>query len=393
MISATGTMRVLLVEDSEDDAVITRAVLSDIPGVKFEMDWVSCYEDGLERIKQEDYDIDLLDYHLGSRSGLDLLREIHEQGSHPPVIMLTGQGAEGIVMEAMRSGASDYIPKQLMSPESLERAISHAVEKSQLQKNLDQHHHELEQANAELLRKNEEIQRFYHVLAHELKTPLTAATEFVEIILEGLAGPLTKDQQEYLEIVDGCCDSLRQNINDLFDATRLETGKLSVIPQPDDLATLIPKVITSFVPLFQSKSVTLQYSLLADDLSAFMDQHRIRQVLNNLLSNALKFTPKAGSVMVKVEEDVTNSDRVMISISDTGVGIRPEQLSQIFERLYQIRTYSSPAVAGLGLGLFLSQQLVKLHGGELTVNSKLGEGSTFSFTLRKAKEGESGITV
>ncbi len=393
MISATETMRVLLVEDSEDDAVITRAVLSDIPGVKFEMDWVSCYEDGLERIKHDHYDIDLLDYHLGSRSGLDLLREIHEQGSHPPVIMLTGQGAEAIVMEAMRSGASDYIPKQLMSPESLERAISHAVEKNQLQKNLDQHHYELEQANAELLRKNEEIQRFYHVLAHELKTPLTAATEFVEIILEGLAGPLTKEQQEYLEIVDGCCDSLKQNINDLFDTTRLETGKLSVIPQPDDLSTLIPKVITTFVPLFQNKEVTLQYSLPADALSVFMDQHRIRQVLNNLLSNALKFTSKAGSVMVKVEEDVTNSDHVLISISDTGVGIRPEQLSQVFERLYQIRTNSSPAVAGLGLGLFLSQQLVKLHGGELTVKSKLGEGSTFSFTLPKVKVGESNITA
>ena len=168
--NATDLIRVLLVEDSEDDAVLTRDILSDIPGTKFEMDWVSCYEEGLERIKHDDYDIDLLDYHFGSRSGLDLLREIHEQGSHPPVIMLTGQGAESIVMEAMRSGASDYIPKQLMSAESLERAISHAVERSRLQKNLDDHHLQLEQANAELLRKNEEIQRFYHVLAHELKT-------------------------------------------------------------------------------------------------------------------------------------------------------------------------------------------------------------------------------
>ena len=212
-------------------------------------------------------------------------------------------------------------------------------------------------------------------------------------MLEGLAGPLTRDQQEYLQIVDGCCDSLKQNINDLFDITRLETGKLSVVPQSDDLGHLIRQVVTSFVPIARNKEVTLQYSLASDFPNVFMDQHRIRQVLNNLLSNAVKFTPKGGSVMVKVADEMPHTDRVVISVSDTGMGIPPEQLNQIFERLYQIRNNNSPAVAGLGLGLFVSQQLVKLHSGELSVHSRLGEGSIFSFTLRKAKEGVSSITT
>ncbi|MGB0911104.1 MAG: ATP-binding protein [Nitrospirales bacterium] len=391
--NSTDVMRVLLVDDCEDDAVITRDILSDIPSITFEVDWVSCFEDGLERMKQDRYDVDLLDYHIGSRSGLDLLREVHGQVVHPPVIMLTGQGAESVVLEAMRAGASDYIPKQLLSPETLERAISHAVEKSRLQKNLDEHHDRLEQANEELSKQYEEIQRFYHVLAHELKTPLTAAGEFVEIMLEELAGPLTSDQREYLEIVNGCCDSLKQNINDLFDITRLETGKLSVEIQSDDLVDLIRQVVSTFVPIARNRGVSLQCSLAPDLPYVFMDRHRIRQVLSNLLSNALKFSSKGGSVRVKVTDDVVNPDSVIIAVSDTGKGIPSEQVNQIFDRLYQIRNDHSPAVAGLGLGLFISQQLVKLHNGTLSVQSQIGEGSTFSFTLRKATAGESSTTV
>ena len=228
--SSKDSLRVLLVDDDEDDATITRALLADVPNTKFELDWAPSYECGLEMMKEESHDIDLVDYQLGARSGIDLLREVHEHHLHAPVIMLTGQGNESIVLEAIRSGASDYIPKGLMTSEALDRAICHAVEKTRLEKNLDEHHCQLQQANAELLKKNEEIQRFYHVLAHELKTPLTAATEFLGILLDDIAGPLTQEQREYVCIVDGCCDSLTRNINDLFDITRLETGKFKCIP-------------------------------------------------------------------------------------------------------------------------------------------------------------------
>ncbi len=386
-------LRVLLVEDDEDDATITRALLSDVPNTRFQLDWVSSYEHGLELMKAGQHDIDLLDYHLGSRCGLDLLREIREEGVQAPVILLTGQGNESIVLEAMRSGASDYLPKNLMSPESLERAISHAVEKAKLQKNLEEHHLLLLQVNAALLKRNEEIERFYHILAHELKTPLTAAREFVEILLEEIPGPLTEDQHEYLKIVDGCCDSLKQHINDMFDVTRLETGKFNVAPQANLLSSLIRNVVTSLVPIAEKKGVTLQYSIAPHLPKVFMDQHRIRQVLNNLLGNALKFTERGGVVKVNVDDEVMNEDRVRISVSDTGAGIAADQLDRIFDRLYQIRDDDSPSAAGLGLGLFISQEIVKLHGGTLSVQSSLGVGSTFSFTLLKFEDSTASINI
>jgi len=385
----TDVLKVLLIDDDEDDALITQTLLADVPGSPFEMDWEQSFERGLAMIKEDTHDINLVDYQLGPHTGIEILHEIHGRGLQAPVILLTGQGSESIVLEAMRSGASDYIPKGSMSSENIERAICHAVEKSKLQKNLDDHHHQLQQANANLLRKNEEIQRFYHVLAHELKTPLTAASEFVEIMLEGLAGPLTPTQQEYLQIVDGCCDSLRQNINDLFDITRLETGKLSVNPQPDLLDNLIHQVATSLVPMAQHKEIHLEYSLAPDLPTVAMDQHRIRQVLNNLLGNALKYTPKGGKVKVEVTHDVVDEERVRIAVSDTGSGIANDQLEHIFDRLYQIRNDDSPSVAGLGLGLYISQELVKLHGGTLSVQSSPGTGSTFFFTLRKSPQPES----
>ncbi|WP_447971302.1 ATP-binding protein [Nitrospira sp. M1] len=383
---ATNSLKVLLVDDNEDDAIIIQTLLGDVATTHFDIDWADSYERGLMMIKEDTHDIDLIDYHLGAYTGIDLLHEIQGRGFQAPVILLTGHGNESVVLEAMRSGAYDYIPKGSMSSENLERAIGHAVEKTKLQKTLDEHHRQLQQANANLLRKNEEIQRFYHVLAHELKTPLTAASEFVEIILEGLAGPLTPDQQEYLEIVDGCCDSLRQNINDLFDITRLETGKLSVDLQPHSLEPLIHQVVTSLVPTAQHKGISLNDSLPPDLPQVIMDQHRVRQILNNLLGNALKYTPKDGEIRVEVSDVVEDETRVKIAVSDTGPGIGKDQLEHIFDRLYQIRNDASPSVAGLGLGLFISQELAKLHGGTLSVHSSPGAGSIFFFTLLKSPQ-------
>ena len=381
---ASEVVNVLLVDDDEDDATITRALLAEVPSTKFKLDWAPSYERGLAMMKEEHHDIDLVDYQLGARSGIDLLREVHEHHLHAPVIMLTGQGNESVVLEAIRSGASDYIPKGLMTPDALERAICHAVEKSKLEKSLDEHHRQLQLANAELLKKNEEIQRFYHVLAHELKTPLTAATEFLGILLDGTAGSLTQEQREYVRIVDGCCDSLTRNINDLFDITRLETGKLSVYPRSDSLTVLIPQVVQSLAPVAQEKGITLQYSMDPDLPNVFMDRHRIRQVLTNLLENALKFNHRGGTVKVTVIQEPTSVDRMRISVSDTGPGIPGDQLDRIFERLYQIRSDASPSVVGLGIGLFICQELVKLHGNMLSVESCPGKGSTFFFTLLKS---------
>ncbi len=378
---ANTAVKVLLVDDDEDDAIITQALLQQSSVPRFEIDWVRSYDAGLTRLKEHHHDISLLDYNLGSRTGIDFLRAAHSDCQHAPIIMLTGQGNESLVLEALESGAIDYIPKRNISSENLQRAICHGMEKIRLQTELAAHQRELERTNHELKQRTDEIQRFYHLLAHELKTPLTAASEFVNILLEGIPGSLNTEQSEYLQLIQGCCGHLNRNINDLYEITRLETGKLSLDLQSEPLPNLIAEVLRYLRPKSQAKGISLQTSLAPNLPNVMMDAQRIRQVLLNLVGNALKFTDPTGRILVEACEDPLCPGRVRIGIQDTGVGIPQDQLNGIFERLYQVEDDPSGMSPGLGLGLFICREIVKLHKGTMSVTSTVGKGSIFCFTL------------
>ena len=149
--------RVLLVEDDEDDYLLTRELLADFSGTQFRIDWVSPYEAGLTAMTRNTHDVVLLDYNLSARTGLDLLREGQEKGCELPIMMLTGFGGELIAAHAMQLGATDYLPKSLASRGSLEQGIMNALEKAKLRKNLEDHRHHLEENNQTLVRKNDEV--------------------------------------------------------------------------------------------------------------------------------------------------------------------------------------------------------------------------------------------
>lgn len=287
-------------------------------------------------------------------------------------------------MKALELGVIDYLPKHSVSSENLQRAIRHSVEKVRLQSASAIWQQQLEISNQELREKNEEVQRFYHLVAHELKTPLTAASEFVNILLEGIPGSLNPKQVEYLNVIHGCCAHLHRNIHDLYEITRLETGKLSVHVEKGSLPDLIHDVINVLSPKASSQNICIQASLALDLPTVMMDSQRIRQVLLNLLGNALKFSNDGGKILVSACEDSLCSGRVRISVQDTGIGIPKHKLKKIFERLYQVEEDPTTSSPGLGLGLFICRELIKLHEGTLSVTSTLGEGSTFSFTLRSA---------
>lgn len=381
---AHSTIKVLLIDDDEDDAIITQALLEQSSLQHFEIDWARSFDAGLSRIKEHNHDIGLLDYNLGSRTGIDFLREAHSHSPHSPIIMLTGQGNESLVLQALESGAIDYIPKRNISSENLQRTICHGIEKVRLQEELAAYQRQLEQTNYALQQRTDEIQRFYHLLAHELKTPLTAASEFVNILLEGIPGSLNRQQSDYLHLIQGCCEHLNRNINDLYEITRLETGKLSLELQSETLPNLISDVLNYLGPKAQAKDVTLQSCLAPNLPNVIMDVQRIRQILLNIVGNAMKFTEPTGSILVEACEDPLCPGRVRIAVQDTGVGIPKDQLNGIFERLYQVEKDPSAMSPGLGLGLYICRELVKLHHGTMSVTSTVGMGSTFSFTLQCA---------
>lgn len=244
----------------------------------------------------------------------------------------------------------------------------------------------LEESNEDLVRRNKEIQNFYHVLSHELKTPLTSAREFVSMVLEGLAGPLTKTQMEYLGIAKDGCNQLRVCINDLLDTTRIETGKLSLEFRSVDLSGVVQRLVKTMEPKANDLNIQLAFEPTSDLAVIAADESRITQVITNLIDNAFKFTPSGGSVTAKVSEVFGRPDYIQVSVSDTGRGIPPGEQDFIFERLHQVKSGDAAKSGGIGLGLYLCRELVWLHGGVIWVNSEVGKGSAFTFMLPKSQK-------
>ncbi len=240
---------------------------------------------------------------------------------------------------------------------------------------------ELEAANRGLEKKNHEIQNFYHTLSHELKTPLTSTREFIALVADGVAGPVNERQTEYLGLAIEGCDQLTVCINDLLDATRLETGKMAIQLKPGSLGQVVKRVLTGLKNTAAEKMILLQEDVTGDLPDVLMDDARMSQIITNLVNNALKFTPSNGRVGVSVRESKNHPQFLEVSVSDTGRGIAKDQLGLIFDRLYQIKNGDAATEQGVGLGLYLCRELVGLHGGDIRVESELGKGSTFTFTI------------
>ena len=380
-------IELLIVEDSAEDRELYRRLLQQDPDRNYTFTEADCGEAGLERYKAAQPDAILLDYLLPDLDGMEFLDDVAAampQSVRAPIIFLTGHGDENIVAEAMRAGAVDYLSKGRLSTKSLSRAVNNAVDKHRLQQRIQEQQQTLEKTNRELVRRNEEIQRFYHHLSHELKTPLTSAREFVSILLDGLGGALTEAQTEYLNYIKESCDQITVGLNDLLDATRLDTGKLHITPQAHTIDHVIEYSLAALQPVAKTKDITLRRSIDGDLPLVFIDHQRISQVLNNLLTNACKFTPPKGQVTVSATAFSQSTDMIQIAVADTGRGIAADELSHIFDRLHQVQHSDAASEGGLGLGLYICQELVRLHGGEMSVTSTLGKGSTFCFTLPTA---------
>jgi signal transduction histidine kinase len=376
-------LQVLIIDDNPSDQEICCQLLREHEEYDCTFLCASSGKSGIALCQSARPDCVLVDYLLPDLDGIAFLAALDaDLITLPfPIIMLTGYGNEMIVAEAMRAGAADYIPKDLLSAKILGRAVSNAIEKHQLRRAVEEQRRLLWRTNAELRRRNEEICTFYHMLSHELKTPLTAAREFVAIVIDGLAGPINETQREYLGIAKESCDQMNLGLNDLLDVARLDTGKLHIEPRLAAMATVVKRAVTMMLPMAQSAEIGLSYQVEPALPDIMMDARRIMQVLTNLIGNALKFTPSGGQVTVRVTPLPPEQDGILVAVCDTGRGIAPELRSRIFERLYQAREENEVFEGGLGLGLYICREVVKLHRGEIWVESTPGQGSTFFFTL------------
>ena len=237
---------------------------------------------------------------------------------------------------------------------------------------------ELELSRNEQARLKDE---FLSHVSHELRSPVMVLQQFLEILMEGVAGEINAQQREYIATALRNTHQLNTMIGDLLDTTRIETGKLRVDLRSMPLADVLTEAVASARPAAAQKRIELALDISASLPLVIGDRGRIRQIATNLLDNAMKFTPEQGTITVRAGLDQQDSRFVRIQVRDTGCGMSPEESARVFDRLYQAPHADSSARRGLGLGLCICKQLATLHGGEIEVKSQSGTGSVFAFTL------------
>ncbi|HLI71772.1 MAG TPA: ATP-binding protein [Ktedonobacteraceae bacterium] len=239
---------------------------------------------------------------------------------------------------------------------------------------------EVRDKNAALERVNRLKSEFLATVTHELRTPLHSIISYGGLILEGfLDGELTDEQEEHIQFMVNRAEDLSRLVDDMLDLSKIEADRLEVRPEPLRIEKCLQEVINQLKPLANSKGLDLTLEIEEDLPLALVDSHRTRQVVLNLVSNALKFTEKGG---VRLCCNVLERyDMLRVSVHDTGIGISPAALDYIFEAFRQADGSTTRRFGGTGLGLTIARKLVELQGGEVAVESTVGQGSTFSFTL------------
>jgi len=229
---------------------------------------------------------------------------------------------------------------------------------------------------------------FVSNISHELRSPLYTVKKSLELLLGGKSGQVTEEQEKFLSIAQRNIGQLGGLIDNLLDISKLEAGKVELKVTSLDLNELIEKVVKNFSAWAIDRKIELEYSPPGGKLLVSADEEKVMQVLNNLISNALKYTKESGKVRVGAKEvdDKEVGSGIEVSVSDTGIGVKEEDQDKIFDKFQQVSFSSPQGVSSSGLGLAISREIVQLHNGRIWVDSKIGEGSTFTFVLPKKVE-------
>ncbi len=407
-MDASTKVNLLLVDDRPENLLALEAILEPLGQNLIR---ARSGMEALKRLLTEDFALILMDVMMPGMDGFEtatLIKE-REKSRHIPIIFVTAiSKEERYVFRGYSAGAVDYIAKPF-DPDILRSKVTVFVdlfnkseqikeqaerlrlsEQREAQRERLEREYELRERHmAELVVAKEEAERanraksdFISGVSHELRTPLNAIIGFSKLLLNPRVGPLNEDQGAYLRDIVGSAEHLLALINDILDLSKIEAGKMTLAPAPFSLAEVLEHSLTVVREKARQHSLRLETEI-APDVAALgtivADQRKIKQVLYNLLSNAVKFTPDGGSVALAAVRD--GPAHVIISVRDTGIGIPPEDQGRIFGAFEQVDSSYARQKQGTGLGLALTRRLVELHGGDIRVESVVGQGSTFHVRL------------
>ncbi|TBR19163.1 response regulator [bacterium] len=346
-------LRVLLVEDDPNDAALIRRSLR---GSGFVLDCCPTLGEALKRLAEGGVSVVLSDLHLPDSQGLETVRRLKEKARGVPLVALTGTTREEDGIEAVRAGAQDYLRKEEVLGPHLARTLVFACERQ-----------EVERFKEELVR----------MVGHELRSPASTAVSALESLRDGAAGPLPEGAAMYLDMAIHSLEHQLATLEDLAQAHRAGMGRLKVEPRDVDPAAALRGVADELASRAAAKGVALTADTAASS-PVRADPERLRQVLTNLVDNALKFTEPGGAVTLSVKPHA-RAPFAEFTVRDTGPGLAPAEAANVFEKLYQAPL--GRKAGGLGLGLYIAREFVQSQGGLIWVESELGAGTSFHFTL------------
>lgn len=366
------SIRVLLVDDDEDDYLIIRNFISKIHDSPFKLEWVAEIEAASAIIEEGAHDIYLIDYRLGEADGLELLSRFDLVQRTEPFIILTGAGDERVERKAMRMGVADYLVKGTLDSELLSRVLHYALQRKRIEA----------QRVEQLMEINRSKDEFIALASHQLRTPATAVKQYVGMILEGYAGEITPEQERFLQSAYDSNERQIQVVNDILRVAKLDLKKIVLKKQEINFVKLIDSIMHDLMSHFDGRNQEVHFNKPTNGLALTVDSEYIRMAIGNIIDNASKYTPEGKKIFITLR--AKNDEVVEVVIKDEGVGIPRESQEKLFKKFSRIENPLSVKVGGTGLGLYWAKEIIELHGGTIEVSSIVDKGTTFTITLPRS---------
>ena len=349
-------IRVLVVDDSEDDRELCRRALEKAPDARYNIDEADDGDKAIAKIARSTPDCVLLDYSLPGRNGVEVLKLIRANHPFTPILMLTGQGSESIAVSAMQQGAQNYIAKSAIATDQIHHAIQVAIAHCEMQRRLHEQRLSLE--------------IFTRALAHDLKEPVRTIRSFISVI--GDTETLSDTGKSYFGYVETAAERMSALIEAVYDFTRLDASAQPISHEEFDLGDILDAARADLSELIAERQASISFGEMPI-LSG--DRARLRQVLQNLISNAIHHGAAIPEVIVSAEE---RPRHWVVSVGDNGPGIEEAQRRRIFDPFARFSKHN-----GLGMGLAICKRIVEAHRGKIWCENGEHGGATFVFTIPK----------
>ncbi len=359
-----------------DDDTNLRETLSDL----LEMEGYKVYQaangaECLDAVSQEFFNIILMDYNLPDETGVNLIKKIRSFNSETQIIMVTAYASLNAMIKAMHEAVYDFLIKPV-DFDYLKRTIRRALEKYYLEQSNRDLLLQLKESNEGLKKLDNMKSKFFSIVSHDLSNSLMGLKMSFDMLYKNLSAD--DEQRKKIGFMQESIDQMSHLIKDLVDWAAIEKGKLRINPQPFNLT----QTVKNIVEIFKDKAKISKGILVTfegeDNINVTADEKRVKQVLSNLLENAVRHTPESGKIEVKIKK--TDEKNARVSVKDNGDGIAAENVGNLFESFSQIGEKGK--VGRLGLGLSISKEIVQNHGGKIWAESDgLGKGTTFNFIL------------